>query len=320
MINSKRLRSAMVVGLLVLFVLAAAVRPQSSVKPTGDELLRMVPAESLFCVRVNNIDHTLGQMDQFLLGASPMPMWLSMMVRGHLTKLLGSPELNGLNMNGSFAVFGAVAPGRLPGPKPSDIFIGVLAPVTDYKQFIDGNPNLNPPDANGVSEITSKEFGGMLIKQIGNYALIGRSESGTFAAIGKSISAAEARGLAGTLDADELNKAMKEPIWAYGNVQLASKTFGPMLLGKIEEAKKMMESMKASGKGSMGDPAAIMNMYAGVLEVLMKETKSLNVTVEPQPDVLNIASTISALPGTEMADMFTADTPARQNTLLNYLE
>jgi len=320
MINSKCLRSAIIVGSLILFVIAAAVMAQSSPKPISDELLRTIPAESLFCVRVNNIDHTLGQIDQFLIGASPMPMWLSMMVRGQLTKLLGSPELKGVNMNGSFAIFGAAAAGEPPGPKPSDIFVGVLMPVTDYKQFVDDNSNLSPPDANGVSENTSKEFGGMLIKQIGNYALIGPAESGTFAAIAKSISAAEAKGLAGTLDADELNKAAKEPIWAYGNVQLASKTFGPMLFGKIEEMKIMMESMKAKGQGPMGSPAAIMDMYAGVLEVLMKETKSLSVTVSPKPNVLNIANAISAMPGTEMADMFTADTSAKQNKLLNYLE
>ena len=320
MIGSKLLRDALVVGSLILFVLAAAGMAQNSAKPISDEILRMVPAESLFCIRVNNIDYTLGQIDQFLLGASPMPMWLSMMVRGHLANLLGSPELNGVNMNGSFAIFGAFSDGKTPGPKPSDILIGVLMPVTDYKQFIDDNPNLSPPDANGVSENTSKEFGGMLIKQIGNYALIGPSESGKFAAIGKSISAAEAKGLAGILDVDEINNATTEPVWVYGNVQLASKTFGPMLLGKIEEAKKMMESMKAKGKGPMGSPAAIMDMYADVLKLLMKETKSLSVAIAPKPNVLNIASTISAVPGTEMADMFTMDAPAKENKLLNYLE
>jgi len=315
-----------VVGSLVLFVLAAAVKAKSSEKPNNDELLRMVPAESLFCVRMNNIDHTLGQMDQFLIGASPMPMWLSMMVRGQLAKMFGSGELNGLNMNGSFAIFGVTAAGKPAGPKPSDMFIAVLASVTDYKKFIDGNLNLSPPDANGVSKITSEGLPTLLVKQVANYALVSSTNNygrlvgyNKMMGIGTSTSAWAAP-LASALDAGQAERAMKEPIWAYGNVQLASKTFGPMLLGKIEEMKKMMESMEADGKGPMGNPAAIMDMYADVLEVLMKETKSLSVTVSPKPNVFNITSTISALPGTEMTDMFTSEMSSKENKLLNYLE
>lgn len=71
----------------------------------------------------------------------------------------------------------------------------------------------------------------------------------------------------------------------------------------------------------MGDPTAIMNMYVGILETLMKETKSLSLSVNPTPNVLNITNTISAVPGTDMADMFVADASASQeNKLLGYLE
>jgi len=314
MIGSKRLGNALAIGSLILFVLTAAVTAQSPEKPTSDELLRMVPAESLFCVRVNNLDQTLGQTDQFLTGVSPMPMWLSMTVRGYLVKLLGGPELKGMNMNGSFAIFGTIAPGE---PVGEDL-ISILVPVTDYQQLVSENPNITQPDANGVSKMTS----GPILMQAGNFALLKWQKCyDKLIETAKSMSSASSAGLASVLDDDELNKAMKEPIWAQGNIQLASKTFGPMLLGKIEEAKKMMESMKASGKTPMGDPAAIMDMYAGVLDLLMKETKSLNVAVTPKSDVLNITSAISALPGTEMADMFTTETVVKQkNELLCYLQ
>ena len=64
-----------------------------------------------------------------------------------------------------------------------------------------------------------------------------------------------------------------------------------------------------------------MNMYADVLEVLMKETQSVSIAINPKPDVLNITKTISAVPGTDMAKMLTADaTSQRDNTLLTYLE
>ncbi|MHC4482892.1 MAG: hypothetical protein ACYSW4_05030, partial [Planctomycetota bacterium] len=77
-------------------------------KPAGDQLLQMIPAQSMFCVRVNNFDYTLSQIDQFLAGVSPMPMGISMLVRMQLANILGSPELNGVNMSGSFAIFGPI--------------------------------------------------------------------------------------------------------------------------------------------------------------------------------------------------------------------
>jgi len=64
-----------------------------------------------------------------------------------------------------------------------------------------------------------------------------------------------------------------------------------------------------------------MNMYTGILETLMKETKSVSIAINPKPDVLNITKTISAIPGTDMAKMLTADSSSqRENTLLTYLE
>ncbi len=59
MFNSKRLRNAIAVRLLVLFVLATGLQAQSSAKPADDQLLKMIPAESLFCIRVNHFEYTL---------------------------------------------------------------------------------------------------------------------------------------------------------------------------------------------------------------------------------------------------------------------
>jgi hypothetical protein len=322
MFNSRCLRNAASIGLLVLLVLATGLQAQSSAKPADDQLLKMIPAESLFCIRVNHFEYTLSQIDQFLAGVSPMPMGLSILARTQLAKVLGSPQINGVNMNGSFAVFGATSAGKPPGPKPSDMFIGALVPTTDYKQFIDGNPNLSPPDANGVSKNTSSEFGGMLIKQVGNYALIGPSESGTFAATAKLISVKSAK-LGSVLDTAEAKLAMTEPIWAYGNVQQASKAFGAMLFGKIEEFKTNLKNIKTKDPNTppMMNIENIINMYVSIFETLMKETQYLSIAINPKPNVLNITKTISAVPGTDMANMFVADTSANQkNKLLGYLE
>jgi hypothetical protein len=451
MIKSKHLRVVVLTGLLIFFVFTTTAKAEISAKQGADELLRMIPADSLFCVRVNNLGNSLSQTDQFLTGVSPMPMFLSMLVRGQLAGLLGSPELTGLNMSGSFAIFAVTTASEPPGTKPSDMFIGVLAPITDYKQFIDGNSNLSPPDANGISKIKSGESAGTLIKQVGNYALFGSGNSSRFAEMAKSISDGKTTGIVSVLDTNDVNRAAKEPIWAYGNIQLVSKTFGekirtgleeiktemssakpkrqtridvndmnvclladadgdkklttdeidqqitklktemnskqqniqemikqleqqesqpadsnsnmrdavkeqienlkkiiddsnrdmqsridrleriksrlagmgPGQKGAIEELARQVEDVNAPSANPQAEKLAVngMNMYAAILETLLKETKSLSLTVRPEPNLCNMAMSISAMPGTDMANIFVADASAGQeNKLLGYLE
>jgi hypothetical protein len=320
MFKSRSLRNAIIGGLLVLFVFAGALFAQS---PANNELLKMIPAKSLFCVRVNNFDYTLNQIDQFLAGVSPMPMGVSMMVRMHLANMLGSPQLNGLNTNGSFALFGVTMPGQTAEPNAvPNIFVGILAPISDYKQFIEGNPNCSQADDKGISKITINGAPVLLFAKAGNYVLVSwANEYDNLAAMVKEISATSAAGLSGTLNAAEVKQAQTEPIWAYGNIQQVSETFGPIISAKLEEIKTAATSMNANQPGM--SPTAIqniLNMEFGILETLLKETKSVSLTINPKPDVLNITKTVSAVPGTDMAKMFTADgVPQQENTLLTSL-
>jgi len=350
MSNSKTLRNAVVLWLLVFSAFTVQVR-------AGDDLLAMVPAESLFCVRINNLDQTLAQIDQFLAGVYPTPV--SMFVKAQFAEMLGDPALKGVNTNGSFAVFGTIAPGQQVGEE----FKSFLIPVTDYKQFISENPKVSAPDANGVSKITG---GNGLIIQVGNYALFKSPKSyDKLVAIAKSLSAAQSAGLASVLDAGQAKQAAQAPVWAYVNMQVVSKAFGPMLRDQIEQMKKMpaggnwdmqaqiekleqmrnelaqsqpdnkqalnmldqqIEEMKKMSKQSQGlqtsqSVARMMDAYAAILETLMKETQSVSVAVDPKPDVLTVGVTVSAVPGTEMAKMFSAGSSASQeNRLLVYLE
>ena len=321
MLKSKRLRDVVTVGLLVLFIFTVALCAQS---PANNELLKMIPAKTLFCVRVNNFDYTLNQIDQFLAGVSPMPMGVSMLVRMQLANLLGSPQLTGLNTNGSFAVFGVTMPGETTQTNAiPNIFIGVLAPVTDYKQFIEGNTNCTQADDKGISKITMNGDPVMLAAKAGNYALMSwANDYDKLVTMATAISATSSAGLAATLDAANAKQAETEPIWAYGNVQQASETFGPVISAKIEEIKTMMKSIEGNQPGaSRANIQNVMDMYAGILEVLMKETQSVSIAINPKPNVLNITKTISAVPRTDMAKMLTANNSSQQeNTLLTYLE
>ena len=322
MFNSKCLRNAVSVGLLVLLFLATGLQAQSS---AGDQLLKMIPAESLFCLRVNNFEYTLSQIDQFLAGVSPMPMGLSILARTQLAKVLGSPELNGVNMNGSFVIFGAIPPGEPTQTNPiSELFIGGLVPVTDYRQLISGNPNCSQSDEKGISKITSNGTPIMLLTQTGNYALISwANDYDKLLVMAKEMSATKAAGLASTLDATEAKLAMTEPIWAYGNVQQASKTFGNVVSGKIEEFKTNMKNIKTKDPNTppMMNIDNIANLYVSIFQTLMKETSSVSLTIRPKPTALNLKVGVSAVSGTDMANMFDADTSANQkNKLLGYLE
>jgi general secretion pathway protein G len=85
--------------------------------------------------------------------------------------------------------------------------------------------------------------------------------------------------------------------------------------------KKMIQIMTSSQQGSMGPTVKIIDMYIAIFETLMKETKSLSLTVRPRPNALNLTVSVSAVPGTEMANMFATDTSiVKENRLLGYLE
>ena len=307
---------------LILTVIIAATALQAQAQ-SDDQLLKTIPADALFCIRINNFDYTISQIDQFLAGASPMPLGVSMFVRMQLAQLLGSPQLNGLNTSGNFAAFGIVMPGDSTGTNmPPDFFVGILAPVTDFSQFISGNPNCTEPDDKGVSKINMNGSTVMLAKQVGNFALLsGDKNYEKFITISNMFSSG-AKSLAGSIDASVAGAATSEPVWIYGNIQLASKTFGPMLLNKLEMMKMMFQSMPTDQTGaSPKNIGNIISMYTEILKTVMNEAQSLSITITPKPDVLNITKTVIAVPDTDMAKMFSGSSSSNeQSKLSGYLE
>jgi hypothetical protein len=328
MSKSITLNKAALVGLLILFILGAELQASNIVKPTDDQLLKMIPAESMFCIRVNHFEYTLSQIDQFLAGASPVPIATSMLVRMQLANLFGSPQITGVNMNGSFTLFGVILPGEPTQTNAtSNLFVGGFIPVTDYKQFISSNPNCEPPDTKGFSKITKNGNTMMFVTQAGNHALVSWANDyekmlkyKNLMGIATSASAQTAP-LANTIDNTEGILAMTQPVWVYGNVQQASKSFGKKVFEKIDEIKAEVKKNEAKGMSPMMDIDSIANMYIKLFEILMEETKSVSLTLRPKPSALNLKVSISAIPGKDMANMFTADSSsAKQNNLLGYLE
>ena len=306
-----------IITLLITLTLSSVIQAQDN-----DPLLNMIPSKTLFCIRINDLNNTLNQMDQFLAGASPIPIGTSMLVKAQLIELLGNPQLNGLNMNGSFALFGAISTNQANqnDPMPS-VSIGLLVPVTDYKQLIENNPNCMQPDDKGVSRITINNNPVALIKQVENYALAGRiNDYDILVSLAEQITSSDMESIASIIDPSDAKLAVEEPVWIYGNIQQTSITFGPLLINAIENMKKSVGNMEQTNSGiSSTSIQNIMNMYISIIETLMKEVKSLSLTINPKSDVLTITNSITAVPGTKMAKMF-ASSPSIENNLLPYLD
>ncbi len=276
------------------------------------DLLSLLPAETVFCVRVNNFDYTLGKIDGFLGGALPIPMGASMMARMQLAGLFGDPQLKNINTAGTFVFFGTILNTNKTDAVPSDnMFVGGLIPTANYDNLTAGNPSIEKADVNGVSKINTKSMNSqaqtILITKAANYVLVSSPEFyDKMVVAAKSIAEPKNNGFASAIDTAETEKAAKTPIWAFINVQKINQTFGPMISAQVEQAKMMMASgaINKPFAAAANDPNAIMNS-----EKMLQDIQSLSIAVVPEENVLKISETLTAIAGTKTAGMFTADNP-----------
>lgn len=277
------------------------------VEGVGDELLRAMPAETLFAVRVNKFDWTVGQLDQFLMGASPVPVGISMMARMQIAGVLGDPELKNVDTNGSFAIFG-LAEGE-PGGGLEGVFIAGVLPVGNFEAFVKENVNCGEPDENGISRITTADMTGgsrtMLTAKVGGFAMVTSGE--LYDGLVKVVKATSAPGYAGLtdkLDEGQIAESANGPVWAYLDIQGVQKQFGGVIKEKLSEIQAMMATVQAGGQGPM--PRGFMEAFGGLIEGFMSQTESISVTADPKPTVLNLRERIKAVGGTTMWDLCSA--------------
>ncbi|NQV31102.1 MAG: hypothetical protein HQ515_00320 [Phycisphaeraceae bacterium] len=297
----------------------------------AQDVLDLIPADSLAVVRINQFDNTLGQVDKFLSGIAPMPV--QMMIRGQMGQMLGSPELTGVDMNGSFAAF-VVVPEGASGPAAlSQIYPGVLIPVSNYDQFISGNANCGEPDEHGVSAISgpgsTTDTPWLIATKTGSHALITMAnlhpqilQYQEMMGINTSAAASMAT-MAGGIAADDAKAARQSPVWIYGDVARASQIFKPMVDGgfamlKSTVAQQMAKDMKEQGQ--VMDIGMIMNMYGAMLDMVMTQAQSFSLAIHPEADMLRFSETISAKPGTDLAAMLAKDATGRPNKLIGFAE
>jgi len=282
----------------------------------ANDPLQLVPGESLFCVRINKLNTTMGQMDQFLTGLAPFGV--SMVVQGQLAQMLGSPEPNGVNMTGDFAVFGPLPGGDNPDPSR----VGILVPVSDYQKFAKGNPNVTAPDAAGLSLIGPEGQQMLVAASAGSYALVTTAGNRQALAEMKSWVPKGAASLAQRLSPDEAKRAQSSPIWVYANIQTVQKMFGPMIEQQMQGMKQKFEQMQGQGQTPpmAGDMGAAMDMYSGMLKTLLQETQSASLSIDPSATALRLEVGVAALPQTGMAKALTSDSTKLDRSFTRYLQ
>lgn len=306
--NSKSMvRRGVVTGLMIASMACSGLWAQ-------DAAFKMIPADCLFCVRINNLDQTLGQFDQFLAGTAPVAV--GMMAKMQIGQLLGNPMLTGVKTDGTFVVFGT-APAEAKGPTDVLQGLAILVPIADYGQFTASSPKIGKADADGVSQLADMPA---FVTNLGSFAMFGPANGpADFAAKAKAIKAGPAKSLVAQLDAAEASAGTSSPIWIYASVPVLAKVIGPGVADKIRKAGEDI-SQGPAGQASGTQMKAVFDMYAGMADTLLKEMRSMTVTLTPKPTVLLAGVTASALPGTSMSDVLTkpAGSSTKDWTLLPY--
>ncbi|MCU0914095.1 MAG: hypothetical protein MUC88_05980 [Planctomycetes bacterium] len=308
---SGRFRKALSVWALLFCLCAGGLVPAA--QPASGDPLRIIPADALVCVRLNKLTDTLGQMDQFLTGISPVGP--SMPVRAQLAGLLGQPEPAGINMAGDIAVFWPL-PG---GEKPDAKRIGVLVPLSDFQQFLT-NPNVHKTEGPDLVRIGPQEKPLVAGVPLGNYLLVTPVANQLTLAEAKNWTSGGAASLSQRLGAQELKRAAEAPVWAYANIQIAGKMLGPKWQEGIKEFQKRFQAMQAPGQAAGGPPQGLMEMWVSMVNSFLQEIQFLSLTLEPSAAVIRLAPVVAAVPNTEAAKILSMGASAPSTNLTGYMQ
>jgi len=224
-------KSVLLVIVSVFFILgpSSALFGQQPLNIEQDDLLEIIPSEVVFILKVNRFGTTLSRFDEFLTGISPLS--LSMMMRMQLQGLLNDPDLNNVNLNGSFAVFAIENPEW--DPEDSDSIFSQFAliaciPITNFNEFVEQNPNCSEPDENDIASIVTKDMAGesfeILITHVDGYGFFTFDEFYDVLAVFRENLEAELGvgvrfiSLGEHIEDFELEKSFSESVWIYLNL------------------------------------------------------------------------------------------------------
>ncbi len=202
----------------------------------------MLPADTLFCVRVKNLDSTCTAVNEYLKGVAPESFDAKDEVLSKLAEMLGSKKPRGINVKGTFAIFGVNLPSKESEVKPfANLFVGALVQVRNYDSFVSRNPNVGEADDEGISKISVDGKEEAIVTRKGRFAVVCSPRSRDKLIRFKKMRIGRKRRLGAVLDESEKELLRASPIWLYGNVQQVSKQFAPIIFAQLETMKVMLK-------------------------------------------------------------------------------
>jgi hypothetical protein len=322
MLSSRNLKNGVVAAMAVMLVAGGAWAARAG-RTGGGGLLGAIPAKSMFCVRINNLDGTLTAVNEYLKGVAPESFDVHKAVIARLGKMLGNENLRGVNRKQNFAIFAVSVPGEKPTPGlMGSMFIGALIPVRNYDNFISRNPNCGQPDDEGISIITVDGKPRALVTHFGRFAVLCPAGAREKLIVVKKMLSRRGESLARALDQDERRQAASESVWAFVNVKEAVGLVRPMVMGVLQRMKARLQKMESGGQHPpmKMNAAAIFNFYSDILKALMDGTDHVTIAVSPSPQVCRLAFGLKPVAGTDLAAMMGHHASGGFGNVLGYLD
>ncbi len=269
------------------------VEPGPVALSAGRDVLNLVPADALFCVRIRNMQAAMDQLDRYLAGVSETPVSVSAMVQGLLAVALGDAELKNVNLQGQMALFGVTAQadaGQAPMPQ-----MAMLLPVSDYDAFVAGHPAIGPPNSLGVSTIQVQDSPlGELVCMASpdpHWALLTAREAQTrLDAVKAHMQAAPDR-LAARLPAQEASLAATAPVWAHVDAGAAA-----------QMSRALAQGGAGQGAAAMGgiNPQQMLGQTEE-LAALLEQMEWITLAAEPSEALLRLNVHTRFVAGSDLA-------------------
>lgn len=309
------------VGLLALLFLSGTMvfAAENAAPATAkDALLELLPSDCAICVRINGFQSALGQLDQYLAGASPMPVSLSMLATMQVAGIFGDPMMTGLDMQGSVAMAAMET-----DPANKALFIFFLVPTTSPEEFLKANKNLSAADTDGIYslKVDNSPVGDLVVFPVANtkYLLLTREQNKSEILTVNKLISGEKASLSTRLNASEGNSSKSKPAWAYVNIDKVYTLYKDYIDRGIQEMQVSIAEQAGGEAGSAMQPkmAAMFEM----LQYFVGQADWVTLSLTPSAQTLQAETLFSAKSGSELAGMLkpaaTAGTPWQTAGFLN---
>ena len=290
--------------------LAIVLAVSSFVTAAPAEIFDSVPADSLFVVRVHNMEYTLGSVDQFLTGLSPMPIAVSMMGRMQIANALGDANMTGIDFRSDFAIFG-MADQAAKDKNPKLIVAGLL-PVADYAKLLAENKSASKPDANGISTIGPKKY--FIAKATGDYALFapGQSYADTLS-LSKAIKDSSLSSKIKSRLPDDTSS-----VWAWADIKNVMQLYGDQFRSGLDKAQNAATDPNNPQAKTMGP---IIAAYFNVVKAIASQTNDFSLSANFKADMISLHKIITPIPDSNFANLLATSKPSdvKGQQLLAYM-